>query len=225
MNLGSIRSPIAVPREQQSCNTAVSSVRVAAEEHEMLAGLLAYSQSRVSAMDLLRHFRSIGHVLAAEPIQLTALGLTLCDVALFRLVRKTACRLAKGEVCARPTLGNWQALLAYLQTTMAYEQVEQFRVLFLDRKNHLIADEVQQRGTVDHTPVYPREVVKRALILNASALIAVHNHPSGDPKPSRDDIEMTEKLRDALDSLGITLHDHLVIGHGKHASFRELGLL
>jgi DNA repair protein RadC len=110
-------------------------------------------------------------------------------------------------------------------TAMAHEQIEQFRVLFLDRKNTLIADEVQQRGTVDHTPVYPREVMKRALILNASALIVVHNHPSGDPKPSRDDIEMTRRLKDAASAVEIALHDHVVIGHGTHASFRSLGLL
>jgi DNA repair protein RadC len=122
-------------------------------------------------------------------------------------------------------LSNWRALIDYLQTAMAHEQIEQFRVLFLDRKNALIADEVQQRGTVDHTPVYPREVMKRALILNASALIVVHNHPSGDPKPSRDDIEMTRRLKEAASALEIALHDHVVIGHGKHASFRSLGLL
>jgi DNA repair protein RadC len=108
---------------------------------------------------------------------------------------------------------------------MAYEQVELFRILFLDRKNNLIADEVQQRGTVDHTPVYPREVVKRALSLNASALIVVRNHPSGDPKPSRDDIKMTSQLKSAAEALGLAPHDHLIIGHGKHASFRSLGLL
>lgn len=122
-------------------------------------------------------------------------------------------------------LSNWQGLIAYLQTAMAGEQVEQFRILFLDTKNNLIADEVQQRGTVNHTPVYPREVIKRAIILNASALIVVHNHPSGDPKPSRDDIEMTRELKAAAKSLEIELHDHVVIGHGTHASFRSLGLL
>ena len=108
---------------------------------------------------------------------------------------------------------------------MAYEHIEQFRILFLDRKNNLIADEVQQRGTVNHTPVYPREVMKRALVLNASALIVVHNHPSGDPKPSRDDIETTRELKAAANALEMELHDHVVIGHGKHASFRSLGLL
>lgn len=122
-------------------------------------------------------------------------------------------------------MGNWHAVIAYLQTAMAGEQIEQFRVLFLDRKNNLIADEVQQRGTVDHTPVYPREVIKRALNLNASALIVAHNHPSGDPKPSREDIDMTRQLKSAVDVFEIALHDHIVIGHGKHASFRSLGLL
>lgn len=133
--------------------------------------------------------------------------------------------MARSEVRRRPVLSNWQALIEYLQTAMAGEQVEQFRILFLDTKNNLIADEVQQRGTVNHTPVYPREVIKRALILNASALIVVHNHPSGEPKPSRDDIEMTRELKAAAKSLEIELHDHVVIGHGTHASFRSLGLL
>jgi DNA repair protein RadC len=156
---------------------------------------------------------------------LHAFGLTTRDVALFSLIRETACRMAKAAVRTRSALSNWQALIAYLQTAMAHEQIEQFRILFLDRKNNLIADEVQQRGTVNHTPVYPREVMKRALILNASALIVVHNHPSGDPKPSRDDIEMTRQLKAAANALELELHDHIVIGHGTHASFRSLGLL
>ena len=197
----------------------------AATDHELLANLLAYSQGRVSAEPLLQRFHSLGHVLSAEPAQLAEFGIEASDVTLLRLVRDIACRLLLGAVQSRPTLGNWQALLDYCQAAMSYEQIEQFRILFLDRKNHLIADEVQQQGTVDHTPVYPREVVKRALLLNASALILVHNHPSGDPTPSRDDVEMTRKLRAALDPVGIALHDHLVIGHGRHASFRSLGLL
>jgi DNA repair protein RadC len=196
-----------------------------ATDHELLASLLAYSQGRVSAVSLLQRFHSLGHVLSAEPAQLAELGIVARDEALLRLVRDIARRLLLGPVQSRPILGNWQALLDYCQAAMAYEQVERFRILFLDRKNHLIADEVQQQGTVDHTPVYPREVVKRALLLNASALILVHNHPSGDPTPSHDDVEMTRMLRLALDPLGIALHDHLVIGHGKHASFRSLGLL
>jgi len=173
----------------------------------------------------MQNFPSIGHVISAEASQLRAFGLTGQDVALLRIVREIACRIARAEVRSRPVLSNWQALITYLQTAMAYEQIEQFRILFLDRKNNLIADEVQQRGTVNHTPVYPREVMKRALILNASALIVVHNHPSGDPKPSRDDIEMTRELKAAAKALELELHDHIVIGHGKHASFRSLGLL
>ncbi len=194
-------------------------------EHELLQALLAHTQSNVSASILLERYPSIGHVVSAETAQLHALGLAPRDIALLRLVRETACCMAKAEVRLRHALNNWQALLNYLQTAMAYEQLEQFRILFLDRKNNLIADEVQQRGTVSHTPVYPREVVKRALLLNASALIVVHNHPSGDPNPSREDIEMTRQLKAAANALEIELHDHVVIGHGRHASFRSLGLL
>lgn len=194
-------------------------------DQDLLAGLLASSQATAYASALLQHFPSIGHVISAEASQLRAFGLSGRDIALLRLVHEIACRLARAEVRSRPVLSNWPALIAYLQTAMAYQQIEQFRILFLDRKNTLIADEVQQRGTVSHTPVYPREVVKRALILNASALIVVHNHPSGDPKPSREDIETTRQLKAAADALEVELHDHVVIGHGKHASFKSLGLL
>lgn len=194
-------------------------------EQDLLAGLLAFSRGLACASALLQHFPSIGHVVTAEASQLRAFGLSRREIALLRLVREIACRMARAEVRSRPVLSNWQALIAYLQTAMAYEQIEQFRILFLDRKNSLIADEVQQRGTVNHTPVYPREVMKRALVLNASALIVAHNHPSGDPKPSRDDIEMTRQLKTAANALEVELHDHVVIGHGKHASFRSLGLL
>lgn len=194
-------------------------------EEEVLAGLLAYSRGSTTAAALLKHFPSLGHVVSAEPHQLKAAGLSSSDVALLQLVRETAHRMAKANVRDRPALGNWQAIIAYLQTTMAHEQVEQLRVLFLDRKNYLLADEMQQQGSVNHTPVYPREVMKRALILNASALIVVHNHPSGDPSPSREDIEMTRQLVAAAEALDLKLHDHLVIGHGRHSSFRSLGLI
>jgi DNA repair protein RadC len=194
-------------------------------EQNLLTGLLASSSRSACASALLQTFPSIGHVITAEASQLRAFGLTGRDIAMFRLVREIACRMAGAQVRSRPVLSNWQALLSYLQTAMAYEQIEQFRILFLDRKNNLIADEVQQRGTVNHTPVYPREVMKRALILNASALIVVHNHPSGDPKPSREDVQMTRELKEAASALEIGLHDHVVIGHGTHASFRSLGLL
>lgn len=202
-----------------------ATLREAMAERGLLAGLLAFSQSPACPEALLRHFPSIGHVVAAEALQLQALGLTARDVELFRLVRRIACQMAKAAVRDRPVLSNSQALLSYLQTAMGYEQVEQFRILFLDRKNKLISDEVQQHGTVDHTPVYPREVIKRALVLNASALIVVHNHPSGDPTPSRDDIEMTYRLKAAIAALEIDLHDHIVIGHAQHTSFRSAGLL
>lgn len=194
-------------------------------EEEVLTALLGYSDGAVSAHLLLQRFQSIGHAVAADGAQLEKLGLSRQDINLLRLVHTTARLLAAGAVRARPIVGNWQALLDYLQTAMAYEPVEQLRVLFLDCRNHLIADEVLQRGTINHTPVFPREVVKRALVLNASALIAVHNHPSGDPTPSRADIEMTRELKRAAAALDLELHDHLVIGHGKHASFRSLGLL
>ncbi|MGE0854150.1 MAG: DNA repair protein RadC [Hyphomicrobiaceae bacterium] len=194
-------------------------------EQELLTELLASSRGAASASALLQHFPSIGHVISAEASQLRAFGLSGRDIAVLRLVHEIACRMTRAEVRSRPVLGNWQALIAYLQTAMAYQQIEQFRILFLDRKNTLIADEVQQRGTVSHTPVYPREVMKRALILNASALIVAHNHPSGDPKPSREDIETTRQLKAAANALEVELHDHVVIGHGKHASFKSLGLL
>lgn len=194
-------------------------------EQDLLAQLLTSSPGLARASALLQNFPSIGHVITAEASQLRAFGLTGRDIAMFRLVREIACRMARAKVRSRPVLSNWQALIAYLQTAMAHEQIEQFRILFLDRKNNLIADEVQQRGTVSHTPVYPREVMKRALILNASALIVVHNHPSGDPLPSREDIQTTRELKAAASALELELHDHVVIGHGTHASFRSLGLL
>ena len=142
-----------------------------------------------------------------------------------KVIEAAALRLTQAKVIRRPALSSWAALLDYCTAAMAREPVEQFRVLFLDRKNILVADEVQTRGTIDHTPVYPREIVKRALELGASALILVHNHPSGDPTPSRADIEMTRDIEKAAKALHITLHDHLVIGRAGHASFKSLGLL
>jgi DNA repair protein RadC len=125
----------------------------------------------------------------------------------------------------RPVLGNWERLMEYLHAVLARERVEQFRLLFLDNKNRLVADEAQARGTVNHTPVYPREVVKRALELAATAIILVHNHPSGDPSPSREDIEMTREIKGAATTLGILLHDHIIVGNGSWLSFRKEGLL
>jgi DNA repair protein RadC len=155
----------------------------------------------------------------------------VAEISAVTLARLRACRaiavaLARQQIAPnRPALSSWQAVIEYCRAAMAYEPVEQFRVLFLDRKNRLIADEAQQRGTVDHTPVYPREVVKRALELAASAIILVHNHPSGDPTPSQGDIAMTKEVTKAADALGIALHDHLIISRSAHASLKALGLI
>ncbi len=142
-----------------------------------------------------------------------------------KLVEAVAKRSARSTVMEREVLGSWNKVIEYCTAAMAYETREQFRILFLDKKNKLIADEVQQTGTVDHTPVYPREVVKRALELSATAIILVHNHPSGDPTPSRADIDMTKQLVNAAKALNITVHDHVIVGKHGHASFRGLGLI
>jgi DNA repair protein RadC len=142
-----------------------------------------------------------------------------------KIVEAAAHRLSRARVIGRQVISSWDALLDYCHTVMSHRTAEHFRVLFLDRKNTLIADEEQARGTVDHVPVYPREVVKRALALNASALILVHNHPSGDPTPSQADIAMTAQIRAAAEALGLTLHDHIIIGKSREQSFRSSGLL
>jgi len=145
-------------------------------------------------------------------------------VAAIKLVAASAQRLARADVMAEPTvLNNWDKLVAYLSSVMARAEVEEFRVLFLDARNRLLADELQARGTVNHTPVYPREVVKRALEVGATALILAHNHPSGDPTPSRADLEMTAEIQQAAAIMGIVLHDHIILGNGRHVSFRREG--
>lgn len=142
-----------------------------------------------------------------------------------KIIQAAAIKLTQERILQRPVLSSWNDLLAYCRASMADEKTELFRILFLDRKNTLIADEVQQRGTVDHTPVYPREVVKRALELAASSIILVHNHPSGDPTPSPADIEMTLNIVSAAKTLNIRVHDHLIVGHKSETSFKSLGLL
>jgi len=198
-------------------------------DYELLELLLFYAIDRIDtkplAKRLLERFGTLGDVFAAEPAQLREFEIDQRTLVLFRAVREAARRLALAEVKDMPVLGNWQQLIDYCHASLAHEKTERFFILFLNRKNELIADEVQQRGTIDHTPVYPREVVKRALHHEASALILVHNHPSGDPKPSRDDIDMTKEVAKAAGALGIAIHDHLVIGRKGHASFRSLGLL
>ena len=142
-----------------------------------------------------------------------------------KIVEAALQRMAKGAVTKRPVLSSWSAVLDYCRMTMAFAEREQFRLLFLDKKNAVIADEVQQTGTVDHTPVYPREVVRRALELSASAIILVHNHPSGDPTPSGADVKMTRDVISVLDPLGIVVHDHIILGRGGHASLKGLKLI
>ncbi|NYZ14630.1 DNA repair protein RadC [Azospirillum sp. RWY-5-1] len=183
------------------------------------------------AKELLATFGGLWQVFNAptEKLRRVKVGAVSMDsdfaVASLRVVAAAATRAMKAEVMKKPVLSSWNALIDYLTVAMAHEPVEQFRLLFLDRKNALIADEVQQRGTIDHTPVYPREVVKRALELGASALILVHNHPSGDPTPSRADIDMTKEIGRAAQAVGVILHDHIIVGKGKHSSFKGMGLL
>ena len=178
------------------------------------------------AKALLARFGSFAEVISAPRARLMEVkGVGEAVANHLKIVEAAAHRLARTKVMGRPALSSWSALLDYCTAAMARSQNEEFRVLFLDRKNNLIADEVQNRGTVDHTPVYPREIIKRALELTASAIILVHNHPSGDPTPSKADIAMTREIVTAAKALSITVHDLLVIGRGGHASFKSLGLL
>jgi DNA repair protein RadC len=178
------------------------------------------------AKALLKRFGTLAEVLHAPDERLKEVeGIGDAVVGELKLIKAFAERVAADAVRKRPVLTSWSALLDYCRTAMAFEEREQFRILFLDKKNGLIADEVQGKGTVDHTPVYPREVIRRALELSATAIILVHNHPSGDPTPSRADISMTETIVGVGKPLGITVHDHLIIGRDGHASFRGLGLI
>jgi DNA repair protein RadC len=178
------------------------------------------------ARQLLDTFGDLNRVVTAPAARLLQVaGVGEAVVQDLKILEALAMRMMRARVLHRPVLSSWDALLDYCHTAMAHRETEQFRVLYLDRKNVLIADEEQARGTVDHVPVYPREVVKRGLELNASALILVHNHPSGDPTPSPADVSMTLQIRDAAEVLGLTLHDHLIVGKGREISFRGAGYL
>jgi DNA repair protein RadC len=178
------------------------------------------------AKQLLDRFGGFAALLSAEPDALLAVpGLGTAGVAALKSVREASLRLLKAELSNRPIIGSWDKLIDYCSAAIAHGKIEEFHLLFLDRKNALLAHERQQRGTIDHTPVYTREVVKRALELGASALILVHNHPSGDPTPSKADIAVTRDIVKAAAPLGVTVHDHIIIGRGRHASLRDLGLL
>ena len=199
-------------------------------DHELLELVLFLALPRRDtkpiARALLTRFGSFANAIAAPLSDLVAVeGMGEAGAAALKTVQAAALWLVRSEVQGRPVLANWDALIGYLTAQLSRERVEQFRVLFLDNKNRLIADEAQGRGTVDHTPVYPREVAKRALELHASALILVHNHPSGDPTPSRQDIDMTKDIGRAVSTLGVVLHDHVIVGNGRWLSFRAEGLL
>jgi DNA repair protein RadC len=198
-------------------------------DYELLEVILFASNPRGDvkplAKQLLDRFGGFAELLSAEPATLEKAGLNLAGIAALKAAREAALRAMQAELRQRPVIGSWDKLLEYCTAHIAHGKVEEFHILFLDRKNVLIKHEQQQRGTVDHTPVYPREVVKRALELQASALILVHNHPSGDPTPSKADIAVTRDIVKAAQPLGLTVHDHLIIGRGRHTSLRDLGLL
>lgn len=177
------------------------------------------------AKQLIKRFGSLADVISAEPDRLREVIDSEGVVREMKIVQAAALHLSRSTVLKKELLPSWNALLEYCQAAMAYEKNEQFRIVFLDHKNFVIADERQQQGTVNHTPVYPREVMKRAMNLSASAIVLVHNHPGGDPLPSRADIEMTKQIVEAGKPLNITVHDHIVIGRGSTVSFKQLGLI
>lgn len=199
-------------------------------DYELLEMLLFLAQPKGDTKPLakaaIKRFGSFASVLTAPTRELFGMpGFGSRSVATIRLVQASAARLARAEIMDRPIFKDWDRLLAYLHTVMARSKIEQFRILFLDNSNRLLADEAHGRGTVNHTPVYPREVVKRALELHATALILVHNHPSGDPTPSVEDIALTQEIRAAAGALSIVLHDHIIIGNGRWVSLRNERLL
>lgn len=192
----------------------------------VLFGAIPRRDTKDLAKRLLERFGSFAEVINAPPERLKEIkGVGDAAVTHLKLVRAAALRLMRDSIMQRPVLASWASVLEYCRAAMGFEAREQFRILFLDKKNRLIADEVQQQGTVDHTPVYIREVVKRALELSASAIILVHNHPSGDPTPSRADIDMTRQIVDAAKPLGIGVHDHIIVGRQGHASLKGLRLM
>jgi DNA repair protein RadC len=178
------------------------------------------------AKALLARFGSFPDAIAAEPQRLAEIkGMGPGAITEFKIVEAAAQRFARGAVKKRLPMGSWSEVVDYCRTSMAFENREIFRILFLDKKNGLIADEVQAAGTVDHTPVYPREVVRRALELAATAIVLVHNHPSGDPTPSTQDVKMTLDIIGMAKPLGVTVHDHIIVGRDGHASLKGMRLI
>ena len=199
-------------------------------DYELLELILFSALPRVDtkpmAKALLERFGSFAAIISADPRRLEEIkGIGRAGVVALKAVQAAALAFMRDDIMDQPILSSWDKLLRYCKASMGYGTVEQFRILFLNNKNALIADEVQQSGTVNHTPVYPREVIKRALELGATAIIMVHNHPSGDPTPSQGDIAMTREVVEAAGKLQIAVHDHLIIGRNSHTSFKSLGLL
>jgi DNA repair protein RadC len=199
-------------------------------EYELLEMILFNAIPRIDvkplAKKLLEAFGDLNGVVATSEHRLLQVpGTTPKLYFQLRLVEAVAHRMARARVMKRSVISSWEALMSYCKTVMAHRDTEQFRILFLDQKNVLVADEAQAKGTINHVPVYPREVVKRALELNTTAIILVHNHPSGDPTPSRADIDMTQQIQQACDAIGVVVHDHVIIGKETDASFRSLGLI
>ncbi|WP_224702790.1 RadC family protein [Devosia aquimaris] len=203
----------------------------ALEDYELLELALQLiiprKDTKALAKTLLREFGSFSGVFNASQARLSQIkGLGDTTIAHLKVIQAVAARFGRDRIDSQqPILSSWSQLIEYCNSQMAYQSIEQFRILFLDKKNRLIADEVQQTGTVDHTPVYPREVIRRTLELSATALILVHNHPSGDPAPSSADVRMTREIADVAKPLGITLHDHIIIGKSSHTSLRALKLI
>jgi DNA repair protein RadC len=219
------RFPLVLPNRELSFHPEISAL-VARQKRPNVVLETASRDLKPLAKDLIARFGSFAEVVSAPIERLREIkGLGEAAIAELKIVQASASRLAPGQVKRRPVLSSWSNVLDYCRTAMAFAEREQFRILFLDKRNALIADELQQTGTVDHTPVYPREVVKRALELSATAIILVHNHPSGDPTPSRADIQMTQAIVDVAKSLGIAVHDHIIVGKEGHASFKGLKLM
>ena len=207
----------------------------ALSECDTLEALIAFAlgsskRNATLARILLDRFGDLAAVCGASPALVhETIGLPprqsyrICT--LLRLVHATTVKVMRREIVDRPVIGSYDAVVRYCQALMADHREEQFRILFLNKKNVLIADELHGRGTIDHVPLYPREVAKRALELGASAIIMVHNHPSGDPSPSATDIEMTRKVTDALQLFDMVVHDHIIVGAGRHLSFRSQNLI
>jgi len=230
--VGGLRSPPTAPEgyRERLRERLLSPSQGALRDYELLEMLLLFAHpkgdTKPLAKALINLFGSFANVITApQNVLLATRGLGPHGVSALKLVQEAALRMTKAELLEQPVLNRMDRVMAYLTAAMAREKIEQFRVLFLDSKSRLLADEVQSRGTVDHTTVYPREVVKRALELHATALILVHNHPSGDPTPSQPDVDMTRKVNKAAELLSIALYDHIIIGNGRATSLRANGWL